>query len=204
MNCDLSDCLVRKIPCKEAKQYIHQNHYSKGSHNGPSPCYGMFWGKDLIGCLMFATPCSENVRASLFGSEHKSRVVELHRLHIMDCTPKNAESWFISRCLKMLKHDRPQTWGVISFADTTEGHQGIIYQASNFIDAGSTGKAWFYIDEHGRLRHPRQNGVNISKQEAESMGWTRVPRDGKRRYIYLLNKQARRLYFEQHDGGTAL
>ena len=100
------DYEVRKISAKEAKEYIHKNHYSKGSHNGPSPCYGLFEKENLIGAMMFATPCSENVRSSIFGKEHKDNVTELHRLHILDITPKNTESWFIARCLKQLKIDR--------------------------------------------------------------------------------------------------
>lgn len=118
--------VVKRIPCKVAKSYICDNHYSHGCHNGPSPCYGLFDNDELIGVLMFATPCSENVRASVFGPEMKDAVIELHRLHIKDVTPKNAESWFISRCLKMLHADKPQIKAVISFSDTTQGHEGTI------------------------------------------------------------------------------
>ena len=58
---------VERIPCKQAKEYIIKNHYSHGCHNAPSPYYGLFDGEKLIGVLMFATPCSEAVRASLWG-----------------------------------------------------------------------------------------------------------------------------------------
>ena len=181
--------IVRKVSARDAKSYIHTHHYSHGSHNGPSPCYGLFDVDEMIGCLMFATPCSENVRASVFGKEHKQRVVELHRLHIMDITPKNTESWFISRCLKRLQVDRPETKAVISFSDSTEGHSGIIYQATNFLFCGTTGKAQFFRDQSGRLRHPRQNGVNISITDAKEMGWSAERRGAKNRYIYVLDRQ---------------
>ena len=177
---------MQKIDCKTAKEYIKQNHYSHGCHNGPSPCYGLFYNTELIGVLMFATPCSENVRASIFGNDYKDWVTELHRLHIKDVTPKNTESWFISRCLKMLKKDKPNIKAIISFSDLTEGHSGIIYQATNFYKIGMTGKATFYIDESGRLRHPRQNGVNITKQDATERGWKPVVREAKCRYLYIL------------------
>ena len=178
---------VRRIPCKDAKEYIIKNHYSHGCHNAPSPCYGLF-DKDnqLIGVLMFATPCSEAVRSSIWGEEHKDRVIELHRLHILDVTPKNTETWFISRCLKRLLQDRPQTRGVISFADTTQGHNGTIYQASNFWFIGKTSSATFYLDETGRLRHPRQNGENITKEEAKKRGWKPTKRMSKNRYLYII------------------
>lgn len=187
----MNDYEVRKISVKEAKEYIHKNHYTHGSHNSPSPCYGLFDNNELIGVLMFATPCSENVRSSVFGSEYKNGVVELHRLHILDITPKNTESWFIARCLKQLKIDRPHTLAVLSFSDQTEGHNGTIYKATNAYFIGKSGPATFYRDETGRLRHPRQNGVNISRGTARDLGWTVEKRLGKLRYLWLLPRSKR-------------
>ena len=181
----LSNYKVSRIDCELAKNYIIKNHYSHGCHNAPSPCYGLFDNDKLIGVLMFATPCSENVRESIFGKEHKDWVIELHRLHILDVTPKNAESWFISRCLKLLRQDNPKIKAIISFADSTQGHEGIIYKATHFTYCGKTGKATFYLDENGRLRHPHQNGVNITKELALSKGWKLVTRFSKNRYIYI-------------------
>ena len=181
------DYEVRKIDSITAKEYIKKNHYSHGCHNGPSPCFGLFDNVgELIGVLMFATPCSENVRASIFGKDRKDEVTELHRLHILDVTPKNAESYFIVRCLKLLKKIKPKIKAVISFSDTTVGHEGTIYKATNAYRCGTTGKSTFYIDETGRLRHPRQNGVNITKEMAELKGWKPVVRQAKNRYLYIL------------------
>ena len=192
----MKDYEVRRIPCKQAKEYIIAHHYSHGCHNAPSPCYGLFENEELIGCLMFATPCSENVRASVFGEEHKHRVTELHRLHILDVTPRNTESWFISRCLNLLTKDKPSIRGVISFSDLTEGHSGVIYKATNAFRCGQTGTATFYVDGDGRLRHPRQNGVNISKEMAMLRGWTPVKRGAKNRYIYIVgSKTEKRKYW---------
>lgn len=182
----MKDYQVKKIGCKEAKEYIVKNHYSHGCHNGPSPCYGLFENNNLIGVLMFATPCSENVRASVFGVEHKNSVTELHRLHILDVTPKNTESWFISRCLKLLKQDKPLIKAVLSFSDKTEGHEGIIYKATNAYFCGLTSSALFFRDENGRLRHPRQCGVNITKDKAKELGWKFEKRFSKNRFLYLL------------------
>lgn len=185
---------VRKIESKIGKDFVKKHHYSHGIHNGPM-CWGLFAKDDtLIGVCAFATPCSENVRASIFGVDNKDRVTELHRLVILDGTPKNTESWFISRALQGLKEYKPDLWGVVSFADATEGHVGTIYQACNAIFYGTSGKATFYLDKSGRLRHPRQNGVNISAAEARARGWSPVKREGKYRYLFLLpdNKSHKR------------
>ena len=177
---------VGKIASSVGKDFVRVHHYSHGIHNGPM-CYGLFEDSGrLVGVCAFATPCSENVCASVFGPDHKRSVTELHRLVLLDEIPKNSESWFIVRALKMLKKDRPNYRAVLSFADATEGHVGTIYQATNAIYTGTSGKATFYIDQTGRLRHPRQNGVNITKDEATARGWVATKRDGKYRYLFLL------------------
>lgn len=177
---------VKEIPASEGKEFVRRYHYSRGSHNGPSGCYGLFRGKELIGVLLFATPNSENVRASVFGPEYVGHVAELHRLVVLDGTPTNTESWFIARALKLYKKKRPHVWAVVSFADSTEGHQGTIYQATNFHYYGKSSSARFYLDGDGRLRHPRQNGRNITMEEARERGWTAVRRQPKHRYCLFL------------------
>lgn len=176
---------VRHIGSKQGKAFVIEHHYSHGIHNGPT-CYGLFDGDELIGVLAFATPCSENVRASLWGPDHKDAVIELHRLVVLDGTPTNTESFFIARALKLLKQRRPQTWGVLSFADATEGHVGTIYQATNALYLGTSGRSTFYLDKDGRLRHPRQNGNNVTLSHAAELGWRPVKREGKHRYLFLL------------------
>jgi len=202
---DISKYKVKRIGCETAKQYIIEHHYSHGCHNSPSPCYALYDNDYMIGCLMFATPCSENVRGSIFGKDHKDNVIELHRLHILDVTPKNTESWFIGQCIKLLLIDRPQTWAIISFSDTTQGHEGTIYKATNFYSCGQTGKKIFYLDENGRLHHPRQNGINISLEEAKKRKWQPVEREAKNRYILIIgiNKKEKKEHFKLWKNKTA-
>lgn len=183
---------VKAISSRVGKEFIRIHHYSHGVNNGPM-CYGLFDDSELIGVIAFATPCSEAVCASVFGEEMKMSVTELHRLVGLDDTARNSESWFIARALRLLKKDRPKYNAVVSFADATQNHVGTIYQATNAIYCGVTGKATFYLDESGRLRHPRQNGRNITKEEANSRGWTPSKRTGKHRYLYLLPNNKKHL-----------
>lgn len=112
-NSSLWDYEVRHISSKIGKQYIKDNHYSHGIHNG-AMCFGLIYKDTLIGVCAFATPCSENVCGSIFGYEFRRSVTELHRLHILDGTPKNAESYFIVRALKGLKEYKPKYNAVIT------------------------------------------------------------------------------------------
>jgi hypothetical protein len=196
-----SNYIIKKIRESEGREYIIKHHYSKGCHAHPI-CYGLFdkskkmkkpehlfLEPKLIGVMAFACPCSENVREFVFGKEYKDSVIELHRLHILDETPKNTESWFISRVLKLFKKEYPKYNAVITYADSTIGHEGTIYKATNSYRIGTTkSNSTFYLDEKNRLRHPRQNGKNIKKTEAINMGWKPIKRNFKYRYLYLLAK----------------
>ena len=154
--------------------------------------WGLYEEDNLVGVCAFATPCSEAVRRSLFGPGHESEVTELHRLHVQDGTPCNTESWFITQSLKGLKEVRPAIRAVISFADGTEGHIGTIYQACNALYAGTTGSSRFWRDAEGRLRHPRQNGHNVTPAEAAERGWTPERRAAKHRYVLFIGTPSER------------
>jgi hypothetical protein len=195
------ECNVQRISRRVARRYIIDNHYSHGCHNAPTASYGLFWKGELIGALVFAVPCSENVRASVFGRGTENEVTELHRLHIMDGTPKNTESWFISRCIRSLKADVPEIRAIISFADPMEGHVGTIYQATNAIYCGTSENATFYLDVSGKLHHPRHNGKNITVADAATRGWKPVKRNGKHRYLWLTDSSIREedLNIAAHD-----
>ena len=181
---------VERIPGGMGRDFIREHHYTRGCHNGPMT-WGLFSEGRLIGVCAFATPSSEAVRGSIWGMGNKSHVTELHRLVILDETPVNTESWFISRALKGLGEERPEIWGVISFADAMEGHIGVIYQATNALYLGVTGRQVFWRDADGRLHHPRQNGVNISKDVAQARGWVAERREAKHRYLFVIARGSR-------------
>lgn len=117
-------------------------------------------------------------------------MTELHRLVVLDGTPTNTESWFIARAFEGLREYRPRIRAVLSFADSTEGHSGVIYQATNAVYSGMTGRATFYRDTEGRLRHPRQSGHNVTLAEAAERGWTPEVREAKHRYVFFIGTPA--------------
>lgn len=200
------DFAVEKTSKNVAREFIKEHHYSSGCGNAI-----MSWGlyneptAELLGCIAFQTPISENTRASIFEDndgpaseeidecdcEHidethgyRAHVTELHRMAIVDYAPHNTATWFISRALDRLKEHKPKYWAVISMADTTEGHDGTVYQAANADYYGTAAQSTFYLDENGTLRSPRQNGENITKEKAKERGWTPVKRDSKHKYVF--------------------
>lgn len=173
---------------KKAIEFIRLNHYSQSISKASSPVFMLIDEENkIIGAMAFHHPSSENVIRSVYGGKYMKNVKELHKLFIIDETPKNAESFFIGKVLKQMKIIRPDIHTIISYADSSEGHKGIIYKASNFFYCGlSKSKSIFYRNPiTNKLIHPRQNGKNITKEQAIANGWLSEKRGLKHRFLII-------------------
>lgn len=125
------DGLIATLDHKTAARLVVAHHYL---HRRPpiSYAFGLYVGGKLLGCVTYGTPASRHLQKSACPDD-PSRVIELNRLWLDDSLPRNSESWFVSRTLKMLP---PRI--VVSYADPLFGHYGYIYRALNFRYAGWT------------------------------------------------------------------
>lgn len=123
--------IISVLDAKTAARLVVAHHYL---HRRPpiSHAFGIHVGGKLMGCVTYGTPASRHLQKSACPSS-PDRVIELNRLWLDDELPRNSESWFVSRTLKMLP---PRI--VVSYADPLFGHYGIIYRALNFHYAGWT------------------------------------------------------------------
>lgn len=122
---------VAPVDTQAAMKLVVANHYLHRK-TSVSFAYGLYQGPSLAGVVTFGTPPSRHLQKSACPSD-PSLVIELNRLWTEDELPKNSESWFVSRAMKMLP---PRI--VVSYADPTAGHLGYIYRALNFHYAGWT------------------------------------------------------------------
>lgn len=88
----------------------------------------------------------------------------------IDNTPKNTESYFIGKTLKWLKRNTGIK-KVITYADETYNHKGIIYQATNFKYLGMTppGKIIIYKGKQYHDRAIRQKYKRVLKSFAKEL-----------------------------------
>ena len=102
---------------------------------------------------------------------------------------KNFASWFLSRAMKMLWIDKPLVKKVITFADTTHGHEGTIYKAANWMFVGKVKPDYWYVDELGHRYHKKtvwDHASKMSKSEedyAHLQKLTRIAGGMKLRYV---------------------
>lgn len=184
------DLVVRPCSAADVQNMCARWHYSRGAgHIGYR--HGLWDGDVLYGVSLINAPVP-NVQECVFGSEHAHHVMDLQRLALPDDAPRNCESRLISGSLRLLKQQRPDVWAVVTYADTTQGHVGTIYQATNALYTGTGRTTYAWVDSRGVLRSKRSSGGGrgdhggISKAEAEARGWTRVDSKVKHRYLYLL------------------
>lgn len=122
----------------EIRDFIEEHHYSHNINGLMSDyCFKLMNGDKMIGAMIYGRLAMANVWKKY--GEKKEDVMELRRLVCIDDTPKNTESYFIGQTLKwLIKNTEIKT--IVSYADPEYGHEGIIYQASNFKKDGKTSK----------------------------------------------------------------
>lgn len=136
----LDDITVAEVPRLEVDRFVCSNHYLEGQPS-PQTIYryvvsgGLRWG--WVGGAMWGKPVAR--------MEDQENTLELLRFWTMDATPKNTESYAISRMIRDIEakgtHDR-----LIAYASTGQDHDGGIYKATNWEDCGvretNTGDGW--------------------------------------------------------------
>jgi hypothetical protein len=132
---------------------------------------GNFGIPEMVGVCIYTRPAGPSAGQSYY-PEAPDKVLELRRLCLIDDTPKNAESFFVSRTIKWLKANTDWEF-ILSYADMEQGHSGVIYRASNFQYLGVTG-AGKTLEVDGKRFHirtlsmlDRPYGVEINRRYRE-------------------------------------
>ena len=122
----------------EIRDFIEEWHYSKNINGLISDyCFKLLDGEEIIGGMIYGRIAMAGVWKKY--ADNENGLTELRRLCCIDDTPKNTESYFIGHTLRWLRKNT-NLKRVVSYADTTYNHSGIIYKASNFKNIGMTAK----------------------------------------------------------------
>jgi hypothetical protein len=182
---------VRPVSRQECAEFILHIHYAK---RWPSISYafGLYENDTICGVVTYGTPPSSTLRNGIAGKEHANKVLELNRLCLKN-NEKNYASELVGKSLRLL----PDESIVISFADTSQGHIGYVYQATNFMYCGLSAKRtdWKVKGQehlHGITIADQFRGAeNRAKAIRDFYGddFYLSPRPRKHRYIYLVGNK---------------
>ena len=99
--------------------------------------------------------------------------------------------------IKQLKKDCPLVQIVVSYADSSQGHIGIIYQATNWIFIGESYAESLLINGkkmHKKTAHSKYGVNSVSKLKQKGIHAEYVRDEVKFKYIYPLNAKERNKY----------
>jgi len=176
---------IKPISYKEAMDIVVEKHYLH--RKCPvSYAYGLvdITTSEVMGVVTYGVSPSSTLLKGICGPEEARNVYELNRLWVDDMVAKNGESYLVANSMKLLDREI-----IVSFADTSQGHVGYIYQAANFIYTGLSAK---FKDpkvvgkenmHHATYANGLTNAQVIEKFGAENVTFVERPR--KHRYIYF-------------------
>lgn len=176
---------IREIDFNTAMEVLIKNHYLH--RRAPySHAYGLFevqTGK-LVGVVNYGVTSSTTLLKGICGEAEMNNIYELNRLWVDDSVPKNGESYLVGNTLKMLDKEI-----IVSFADTSQGHVGYVYQASNFLYTGLSAKFYDYVVKGKEHLHRSTYAYGLTVAELKKKygedNVYRVERSRKHRYIYF-------------------
>lgn len=174
---------VQSVLKNETYEWFLNKHYAKRIPN-IMYCFGLYnIHKTLQGVISFGSPPSNSLVIGAFNGKYTDIFLELNRLCINDNLEKNVLSFFVSQALKLI--EKPKV--VVSYADTSQGHNGYIYQATNWIYTGLSD-----IHKEWRMYGSNLHSKNVCKQftleerRNNPDKFYMVDRPRKHRYFYLL------------------
>jgi hypothetical protein len=188
----LQEYYVERIPFTDSvRKFLHQWHYADYHNVQHKETFGLYrpgvFLPELVGVCVYTRPAGPSA-AKKYYPKDPDKCLELRRLCLIDHTPKNAESFFVSRTLKWLKKHTDWKY-VISYADSEQGHRGTIYRAANFTYHGTTAIS-SKLEVDGKLFHirtlsmlDRPYGVEINNRYKRKDPGVKIIK-GKVKHIY--------------------
>lgn len=152
MKKSVTEYTVERCPRSHIVEFVETYHYSRNMNGLTTTyCFKLMDGMELIGAIVYGSIAMAGVAETYINDT--SKLLELKRLVCIDDTPKNTESYFIGWTLRWLQRNTDLEI-VISYADTTYGHEGTVYKATNFKFVGETspGKVILY---NGKRYHDK-------------------------------------------------
>lgn len=175
---------MKVIPIKSEETYpwLLQKHYAKRI---PQIIYafGLYDKNLLVGVVTYGLPASPSLCMGICGKEYSNKVLELNRL-CLENNYKNQASFLVGNSIKLL----PKPSIVVSYADTSQGHVGYVYQATNFLYTGLSEIRVDWQIKGQEHKHSRHKGGDLTlEQIKEKFGddFYYVQRPRKHRYIYF-------------------
>ena len=178
----------------EAVRYACTNYHYAERTPVSSVAFNVYEGDEWCGVIVYGYGACPYI-ASQFG-KWPGQVLELVRVALNGTQETTSEC--VAIILKLLKKYCPLVDLVISYADETQGHRGVLYQATNWTYIGVSDSVEQGILVGGEVVHRRSVS---SRYGTASISWLRenvspnakmIDGKPKHRYLFPLNRRMRK------------
>ena len=188
---NFDNIIIKLIEPEITKDFLEKYHYTNKMGNN-SVRIGYYIDDELIAVLVYGQIVRNETATRL--NYKSNEVLELSRFAIHPCyQQKNLASYLISRSIGLIKAKCPNVKLLVSFADTTFNHSGVIYKASNWTFDGIVKPSYWYLDKDGYVMHKKtlwDHAMSLKMSErifAEKYEYKKVNGKEKIRFIYHLD-----------------
>ena len=174
--------IVLPIKPEEAEPWLLYKHYAKRIPQIMF-AFGLYDNIQLVGVITYGIPASPSLCMGICGKEYAEKVLELNRLCLQD-NYKNQASFLVANSIKLL----PKPTIIVSYADTSQGHVGYVYQATNFLYTGLSANRVDWTIKGLEHKHSKtiSDGMTLeSIKEKYGDDFYYTERTRKHRYIFF-------------------
>ena len=180
---------VQPVPIRVAKTMIVHNHYLHSLPGGTQLAFGIFVEPMLLGAMTFGVG-PFNAHRLVSGASADDCAV-LTRFWLSDELRPNSESRVLGIVTRALRRHTNIKF-LVSYADPSKRHIGIIYQATNWIYTGLSNAVPLYelgdgVDRHSRSVSHAFGTHSLKHFEHHGLQVKLVPQTRKHRHVYFLD-----------------
>ena len=177
-------CTLEVCSISEVDEFVKQAHYLKKRPAIVLLCMVAKCNGQPIGCIVYSAPPREADK------RYGGKTWELARVYLLDHIPCNAETWMIGQSVRHIKRQHKDVCHLLSYADPSVGHSGVIYRAANWRQDGMTDDdrktpRCDYVDSKTGRKYGRKGNMPVDSVVV------RVPRVSKYRYALDLRIKRR-------------
>lgn len=166
----------------DAQDAIERWHYAQGCPNTSVYRHALVRrdSPKVCGVAMWLPPTPTAAR-SVGGTPRT--VLSLTRLVVAPDVPTNGASFLLGRSMRRI--DRSRYPILLTYADTAQGHTGVIYHATNWQCLGPVPAGDTWVNSLGEQRGRKRGGRNLTAAEMRAMGFERVPAAPKIKFVQV-------------------
>lgn len=176
---------MRPVPAAEARPFIVEHHYARGTSTTAVYVFGLFpraW--DLLAGVTWWLPPTRVAAESVAGPEWR-RVLALSRMAVHPAAPKNACTFLLARSVRAIRQEKRFT-ALVTYADESQGHTGGVYRAAGWAYAGRRPGSPRWVDPATGRQVATQATRTRTRAQMEALGYQRSGPFAKHKFILRL------------------